>query len=110
MPPSGAPRRSARHSPYPGGRVPRRPKVPSPGLSHGAVITGVQDIGKVPLSWDDVACLGSQLRRNRSTSLVKKRCGCYPGVAIDGQGLSVVPNAGSVVLLHTAEAIGLTTA
>ena len=41
---------------------------------------------------------------------MKKRSGCYPGVAIDGQGSSVVPNAGSVVLLRTAEAVGLTTA
>jgi hypothetical protein len=41
---------------------------------------------------------------------VKKRSGCYPGLTVDGQGSSVVPNAGAVLLLRTAEAIGLATA
>src|SRR4051794_31514266 len=64
-------------------------------------------MGKVLLSWEDVACLGSQLRRNRSTFLVKKRSGPYPVLAVDGRGSSVVPNAGAVLLLRTAEAVGL---
>jgi Transposase DDE domain group 1 len=38
---------------------------------------------------------------------VKKRSGCYPRLAIDGQGSSVVPNAGAVLLLRTAETVGL---
>jgi hypothetical protein len=41
---------------------------------------------------------------------VKKRSGPYPVLAVDGQGSSVVPNAGTVLLLRTAEAVGLTTA
>src|SRR3954470_23104303 len=64
-------------------------------------------MGKVLLSWEDVACLGSQRRRNRSTFLVKKRSCCYPRLAVDGRGSSVVPNAGAVVLLRTAETVGL---
>ncbi|WP_460695124.1 transposase [Modestobacter muralis] len=38
---------------------------------------------------------------------MKKRSGRYPSLAVDGQGPSVVPNAGAVVLLRTAEAVGL---
>jgi hypothetical protein len=41
---------------------------------------------------------------------VRKRSGPYPVLAVDGQGSSVVPNAGAVVLLRTAEAVGLTAA
>jgi hypothetical protein len=41
---------------------------------------------------------------------VKKRSGPYPALAVDGQGSSVVPNAGSVVLLRSPEAVGLRTA
>jgi hypothetical protein len=39
---------------------------------------------------------------------VKQRSGRYPVLAVDGQGSSVVPNAGAVILLRTAEAVGLT--
>jgi hypothetical protein len=38
---------------------------------------------------------------------VKKRSRCYPGLVVDGRGSSVVPNAGAVLLLRTAEAVGL---
>ena len=38
---------------------------------------------------------------------MKKRSGRYPSVAVDGRGSSVVANAGAVVLLRTAEAVGL---
>ena len=38
---------------------------------------------------------------------MKKRSGPYPALAVDGRGLSVVPNAGAVLLLRTAEAVGL---
>jgi hypothetical protein len=38
---------------------------------------------------------------------VKKRSGSYPHLAVDGHGGSVVPNAGAVLLLRTAEAVGL---
>ncbi|MGZ4620299.1 MAG: IS1380 family transposase [Frankiaceae bacterium] len=38
---------------------------------------------------------------------MKKRSCCYPGLVVDGRGSSVVPNAGAVVLLRTAEAVGL---
>lgn len=38
---------------------------------------------------------------------MKKRSGRYPSLAVDGQGSSVVPNAGAVVLLRTTEAVGL---
>jgi hypothetical protein len=41
---------------------------------------------------------------------VKQRSGPYPVLAVDGQGSSVVPNAGAVLLLRTAEAVGLTAA
>ena len=41
---------------------------------------------------------------------MKKRSGRYPSLAVDGQGSSVVPNAGAVVLLRTAETVGLNTA
>src|SRR3954453_1530103 len=64
-------------------------------------------MGKVRLACEDEACLGPQPRGNRSTFLVKKRSGCYPRLAVDGRGVRVVPNAGAVVLLRTAEAVGL---
>jgi hypothetical protein len=38
---------------------------------------------------------------------VKQRSGRYPSLAVDGRGSRVVPNAGAVVLLRTAEAVGL---
>jgi hypothetical protein len=38
---------------------------------------------------------------------VKNRSRCYPGLAVDGRGSRVVPNAGAVLLLRTAEAVGL---
>jgi Transposase DDE domain group 1 len=38
---------------------------------------------------------------------VKKRSGRYPRLTVDGHGASVVPNAGAVLLLRTAEAVGL---
>ncbi|WP_409333303.1 IS1380 family transposase, partial [Trujillonella humicola] len=38
---------------------------------------------------------------------MKKRSGRYPRLTVDGHGSSVVPNAGAVVLLRTAEAVGL---
>lgn len=41
---------------------------------------------------------------------MRKRSGPYPVLAVDGQGSSVVPNAGAVVLLRTAGAVGLTAA
>jgi hypothetical protein len=41
---------------------------------------------------------------------VRKRSGPYPALAVDGLGSSVVPNAGAVVLLRTAEAVGLAAA
>jgi hypothetical protein len=41
---------------------------------------------------------------------VRKRSGPYPALAVDGLGSSVVANAGAVVLLRTAEAVGLTAA
>ncbi|MGZ6868731.1 MAG: transposase, partial [Frankiaceae bacterium] len=37
---------------------------------------------------------------------MKKRSRCYPGLAVDGRGSSVVPNAGAVVLLRTAGVVG----
>jgi hypothetical protein len=41
---------------------------------------------------------------------VKKRSGPYPALAVDGHGSSVVPNAGAVLLLRTAQTVGLNTA
>jgi hypothetical protein len=41
---------------------------------------------------------------------VKKTTGPYPAPTVDGAGSSVVPHAGSTVLLRTAQAVGLTTA
>jgi hypothetical protein len=38
---------------------------------------------------------------------VKNRSRSYPGLAVDGRGSRVVPNAGAVLLLRTAEAVGL---
>jgi hypothetical protein len=38
---------------------------------------------------------------------VKKRSGRYPRLTVDGHGCSVVPNAGAVLLLRTAQAVGL---
>jgi hypothetical protein len=38
---------------------------------------------------------------------VRKRSGPYPALAVDGQGSSVVPNAGAVLLLRTAQTVGL---
>jgi Transposase DDE domain group 1 len=38
---------------------------------------------------------------------VKKRSGRYPRLTVDGHGSSVVPNAGAVLLVRTAEAAGL---
>src|SRR3954468_17658107 len=62
---------------------------------------------------------GAPLRGNPRSSvvgpqppyrLVKKTTGLYPHLAVDEQGASVVPNAGAVLLLRTAEAVGLTSA
>src|SRR4051794_11660117 len=59
---------------------------------------------------------GAPLRGNPRSSvvgpqppyrLVKKRSGPYPALAVDGQGSSVVPNAGAVLLLRTAQTVGL---
>ena len=41
---------------------------------------------------------------------MKKTTGPYPTSTVDGTGSSVVPHAGSTVLLRTAQAVGLTTA
>ena len=41
---------------------------------------------------------------------MKKRSGQYPALAVDGQGSSVVPNAGAVLLLRTAQTVGLVSA
>ena len=41
---------------------------------------------------------------------MKQRSGPYPVLTVDGQGSSVVPNAGAVLLLRTAQAVGLTAA
>jgi hypothetical protein len=41
---------------------------------------------------------------------MKKRSGPYPALAVDGQGSSVVPNAGAVLLLRTAQIVGLVSA
>jgi Transposase DDE domain group 1 len=41
---------------------------------------------------------------------VKKRSGRYPHLTVDGHRASIVANAGAVVLLRTAEAVGLDTA
>jgi hypothetical protein len=38
---------------------------------------------------------------------VKQRSGRYPSLAVDARGSRVVPNAGAVVLLRAAEAVGL---
>ncbi|SDZ01329.1 Transposase DDE domain-containing protein [Geodermatophilus africanus] len=38
---------------------------------------------------------------------MKQRIGRYPSLAVDGQGSSVVPNAGAVLLLRTAQTVGL---
>src|SRR4051794_32433865 len=59
------------------------------------------------LTCEDGVCLGPQPRGNRSTFLVKNRSRCYPGLAVDGRGARVLPNAGAVLLLRTAEAVGL---
>src|SRR3954468_8282183 len=62
---------------------------------------------------------GAPLRGNPRSSvvgpqppyrLVKKTTGLYPHLAVDEQGASVVPNAGAVLLLRTAETVGLTSA
>ena len=41
---------------------------------------------------------------------MKQRSGQYPALAVDGQGSSVVPNAGAVLLLRTAQTVGLVSA
>jgi DDE family transposase len=41
---------------------------------------------------------------------VKKTTGPYPGSTVDGGGSSVVPHAGSTLVLRTAQTVGLTTA
>jgi hypothetical protein len=41
---------------------------------------------------------------------VKKTTGPYPRLVVDGDGGGVVPNAGAVLLLRTAETVGLTSA
>jgi DDE family transposase len=41
---------------------------------------------------------------------VKKTTGLYPSLTVDGHGVGVVPNSGAVLLLRTAEAVGLTSA
>jgi hypothetical protein len=39
---------------------------------------------------------------------VKKTTGPYPRLVVDGDGVGVVPNAGAMLLLRTAETVGLT--
>jgi Transposase DDE domain group 1 len=41
---------------------------------------------------------------------VKKTTGLYPVLTVDGHGVRVVPHAGAVVLLRTAQTVGLTSA
>ena len=41
---------------------------------------------------------------------MKKRSGRYPRLTVDGHGSSVLPNAGAILLLRTAQAVGLDTA
>jgi hypothetical protein len=41
---------------------------------------------------------------------VKQTTGLYPSLTVDGHGAGVVPNSGAVLLLRTAEAVGLTSA
>ena len=41
---------------------------------------------------------------------MKKTTGLYPPLTVDGHGAGVVPNAGAVLLLRTAETVGLTSA
>jgi hypothetical protein len=41
---------------------------------------------------------------------VKKTTGLYPALTVDGRGAGVIPNAGAVLLLRTAETVGLTSA
>jgi DDE family transposase len=41
---------------------------------------------------------------------VKKTTGLYPSLTVDGHGGGVVPNSGAMLLLRTAEAVGLTSA
>ena len=41
---------------------------------------------------------------------MKKATGPYPSLTVDGRGASVVPNAGVVLLLRTAQSVGLTAA
>src|SRR3954469_3088908 len=65
---------------------------------------------KVLLTCKNVVCLGPIPRSSRSTFQVKKPTLCYPHPVIDGAGASVVPNAGSTVLLRTAQTVGLTCA
>src|SRR4051794_6203541 len=62
---------------------------------------------KVLLNWEDVACLGTQLLKSRSTLLVRNRSGLYPRLAVDGQGRKVVSGAGGGLLTRTAGAVGL---
>src|SRR3954454_7964078 len=62
---------------------------------------------KVLLTCENWTCLGSVPRNSRSTFQVKKPTLYYPRPAIDGAGASVVPNAGSSVLLRTAQTLGL---
>src|SRR3954466_10348542 len=63
---------------------------------------------KVLLTCENWTCLGSVPRNSRSTFQVKKPTLYYPRPAIDGAGASVLPNAGSTVLLRTAQTVGLT--
>jgi hypothetical protein len=61
----------------------------------------------VLLTCEDLGCLGPDQREVGSTFLVKKTTGPYPRLVVDGDGVGVVPNAGAVLLLRTAEAVGL---
>ena len=83
---------------------------PNPGLSRRVIGRGWSGTRKVLLTCEDLGCLGPDQRRVGSTTLVKKTTELYPALTVDGRGASLVPNAGAVLLLRTAETVDLSSA
>ena len=61
----------------------------------------------MPLTRNEKSCLGTSRHCSRSTFQVKERSGLYPRLNVDAAGSGVVSQAGAVLLVETARAVGL---
>ncbi|MCS3790023.1 hypothetical protein HNP11_004224 [Tsukamurella ocularis] len=62
------------------------------------------------LTWENEGAYAERSPQIRSTILARKSTSSYPVLAVDAAGTNLLSHAGTVLLLRTAEAIGLNTA